>query len=180
MYRLFWSISRSPKCCWYTHPPEVGCKESQSLSPPAKKYCETLKVLCALALSLSPLLKSMIQFNHEAVDEWWKLVNNWNSIMRSNFVCSQPSVKYRERIIPLSCHKEGWSVFRPKLWGFRVPLLVGSKHKSFTNLAVGRIENRFVGFVFDKITQFFLRMNLFSELDFYMDGKMKQFDKIEH
>ena len=59
-------------------------------------------------------------------------------------------------------------------------MLVGSKHKSFTNLAVGRIENRFVGFVFDKITQFFFRMNLFSELDFYMDGKIKQFDKIEH
>ena len=72
---------------------------------PAKKYCETLKVLCALALSILPLsslLKSMIQFNHEAVDEWWKLVNNWNSIMRSNFVCSRPSVKYiyRERIMP--------------------------------------------------------------------------------
>ena len=37
-----------------------------------------------------PLFKSMIQFNHGAVDEWMEnLVNNWNSIMRSNFVCSQ-------------------------------------------------------------------------------------------
>ena len=168
------------KSCWYTQP-EGECRESQCLISLRREITRPWKY-CVLGLSILtlPLLKSMIQFNHEAVDEWWKLVNNWNSIMRSNFVCSQPSVKYRERIIPLSCHKEGWSVFRPKLWGFRVPLLVGSKHKSFTNLAVGRIENRFVGFVFDKITQFFLRMNLFSELDFYMDGKMKQFDKIEH
>ena len=37
-----------------------------------------------------PLFKSMIQFNHGAVDEWMEnLVNNWNSIMRSNFICSQ-------------------------------------------------------------------------------------------
>ena len=44
---------------------------------------------------LSSLLESMIQFNHEAVDEWEKLVNNWNSIMRSNFVCR--AVKYIEK-----------------------------------------------------------------------------------
>ena len=49
-----------------------------------------LKVLCAPPAPPLPLLKSMIQFNHEAVDEWMEnLVNNWNSIMRSNFVCSQ-------------------------------------------------------------------------------------------
>ena len=55
---------------------------------------------------LSSLLESMIQFNHEAVDEWEKLVNNWNSIMRSNFVCR--AVKYIEKgEIILAAKKRG-------------------------------------------------------------------------
>ena len=82
---------------------------------------------------LSSLLESMIQFNHEAVDEWEKLVNNWNSIMRSNFVCRP--VKYIEKggksyLLLKRGEKEGKLSFAQDIW-----FATDNGCKSFTILA---------------------------------------------
>ena len=93
-----------------------------------------LKVLCAPPAPPLPLLKSMIQFNHEAVDEWMEnLVNNWNSIMRSNFVCSQAQTPPPLWIIELIIEKVKLLFFTHNCMRFALNVtLVGRLERIFS------------------------------------------------
>ena len=88
------------------HPGSGWVAEKVNFYLPCKDILPDLEsIVCSTTLSRPLLLKSMIQFNHEAVDEWWEVGQQleFNNEVKS---LSADPLKYRERESYHCCHKE--------------------------------------------------------------------------
>ena len=93
---------------------------------PAKIYlsCKDIlpdleSIVCSTTLSRPPLLKSMIQFNHEAVDEWWEVGQQleFNNEVKSLSADPPSNIERENHTTAATKSREVNLFFPPKLGG---------------------------------------------------------------